>query len=62
MIINWSKTKFMILTNKKIIIPRVIKSLNNDVEVVEEFKLLGIMIDSKLNFERYFEQLKLEVN
>ena len=61
MIINWAKTKFMILTNKKIAFPKVINLLNNDVEVVEDFKLLRIMINIKLNFGKYFENLKLKV-
>jgi hypothetical protein len=47
--INWTKTFLMVVTNKHIKIP--LSFLFNDIEIkcVEEFKLLGVTIDSKLN-------------
>ena len=62
MIINWSKTKFMILTNKKSLLPNTINLSSNEIEVVDNFKLLGIHIDKKLSFDIYFNNLKQKVN
>ena len=53
MIINWSKTKYMIQTNKKIEYPKLITIVNN--KVVDDLKLLGIHLDRKLTFEKYVD-------
>ena len=61
--INWSKTNFMIVTNKRIKSPKEIEVSNGIlVKVVDQFKLLGIKIDNKLNFASYAAQIKKNVN
>jgi hypothetical protein len=61
--INWKKTKIMFVTNKRnIILPNEILIDNNQVEVVDSFKLLGITIDNKLNFLEYVGELKKNIN
>ena len=61
--INWSKTKAMFLHNKKsIILPERISFGSEHVEVVHSFKLLGVMIDEKLNFNDFIKTTKKSVN
>ena len=62
--INWDKTYFMFVTNKRLgkKTPTVIPIDNSQVKVVENFKLLGVTIDNKLNFEKYSRDLRLSVN
>ncbi len=54
--LNWSKTYFMFVTNKRINLPNeiaVCKDINGkdiQVSVVNNFKLLGVTINNKLNF------------
>ena len=53
---NWSKTFFMIVTAKhksKLRIPTTIKVANFDVNEIEEFKLLGVLLDNKLSFKHH---------
>ena len=56
--INWSKTKFMLLTKKRINKPKFIEIVRNEIEVVTEFKLLGVIIDDKLQFNKHIDNLK----
>ena len=47
---NWSKTFFMIVTAKhksKLRIPTTIKVANFYIDIIEEFKLLGVLLDNK---------------
>ena len=63
--INWSKTYFMFTTNKRIFksIPSVISlDVNTNVNVVNKFKLLGVILDNKLNFLPYISFLKTQIN
>ena len=61
--INWSKTKLMFLTNKRgITFPSNFVIDKNSVEVVQEFRLLGVNIDNKLNFKKHVENVKCLVN
>ncbi len=49
----------MIVTNKRIKSPKEIEVSNGIlVKVVDQFKLLGINIDNKLNFASYGAQIK----
>ena len=60
MTINWSKTKAMFITKRHTEIEHI-KSIHIDgfeVEVVKEFKLLGIMIDHSLSFNDLLIDLK----
>ncbi len=62
--INWSKTFFMFVTNKrtKNKLPKQIVINGVQVEVVESFKLLGVTIDNKLNFTKYTSDLRKIIN
>ena len=64
--INWSKTYFMFVTNKRVKLPKEIvvgsKAVNdkceeNKVSVVNSFKLLGVTIDNKLTFVEHCSNL-----
>jgi hypothetical protein len=64
--INWSKTFFMFVTNKRVKLPNEItvgtKLINDKIEdfkesVVNSFKLLGVAIDNKLNFNEHCSNL-----
>ena len=53
----------MFVTNKQnIIIPEFIEINGNQVKVVSEFKLLGIIIDNKLNFIKNTCKLRKSIN
>ena len=65
--INWCKTFFMFVTNKRIKVPNEItvssKIENNElieikVKVVTSFKLLGVTIDNKLTFSDHCSNIK----
>lgn len=60
--INWSKTYGMVITNKRVKIPKSINIAETQVEIVDKFRLLGVTIDSKLNFESYICELKRQIN
>ena len=61
--INWSKTKIMFISKKRnLVIPTRILIDQTFVEVVDSFKLLGITIDNKLNFEKYASELRININ
>lgn len=61
--INWDKTEIMIVTKKRNInIPSSIMINNIKINVVDKFKLLGIIIDNKLNFQDYLYELKMKIN
>jgi len=62
MSLNWSKTKFMILSGSKLPDFKTLNLFGMGVEVVSEFKLLGILIDNKFSFSNHIKQLKLKVN
>jgi hypothetical protein len=61
--INWIKTKIMFIHNKRgIIMPAKLTVNGHVVEVVHEFKLLGIWIDDKLNFNKQTADLRKAAN
>ena len=60
--INWSKTYGMVITNKRIKIPKFLTIAGTQVEIVDKFRLLGVTIDSKLNFETHVSELKRQIN
>lgn len=52
--INWSKTEFMFICDKrKVQLPEVIYIDGTPVKVVSSFKLLGVTIDNKLSFRAH---------
>ena len=70
--INWTKTKIMFISkkmevndlNKKQMMqfPKFIKINNNEVEVVNNFKLLGVTIDNKLSFYKHTSEMRVAIN
>ena len=60
--INWSKTYIMFITNKRVKTPAFVEFDSIKVEVVEKFRLLGVLIDNKLNFNAYVAQQCLAIN
>ena len=61
--INWKKNEIMFIHNKKnITIPDFIMINEYQVKVVSEFKLLGIIIDDKLNFNAYASKIRKAIN
>ena len=63
--INWSKTFCMVITNKRLKDLKSLKVIDfgeAKVQIVDKFRLLGVTIDSKLNFELYISELRLQIN
>jgi hypothetical protein len=60
--INWTKTFLMVVTNKRIKIPPSFTFNNIEIKCVEEFKLLGVTIDSKLNFNKHISIVSHTIN
>jgi len=60
--INWTKTFLMVFTNKRIKIPDSICFKEIEIKCVNEFKLLGITIDSKLSFNTHVSNLGRIIN
>jgi len=52
----------MFISNKKITLPKEISIQDKKIEVVTSFKLLGITIDNKLNFNSYITQTRNIIN
>ena len=59
--VNWDKTFFMFVTTKRTKAPLTIEIDGKQVKVVDQFKLLGVTIDNKLNFSNYASILKNSV-
>ena len=60
--LNWSKTFFMFITNKRVKLPSEIEVNGNLVKTVANFKLIGINLDNKLNFSTHCSDLKKIIN
>ena len=60
--INFKKTYCMIVTRKRIVLPKTITLNNIEIEVVDSFKLLGVTIDNKLTFTKYISIVCGRVN
>jgi len=52
----------MIISNKKFTRPKTISLFNNEIDVVENFKLLGVTIDNKLNFMQHASNVSSMIN
>jgi hypothetical protein len=59
--INWSKTFVMYITNKRLVRPKEFTILNHSIEAVEQFKLLGVIIDNKLSFAQHVSKVRKDV-
>ena len=62
MTINWKKSKIMFITNQKILIPINFQLDGNLVDVVNDFRLLGVNINNKFKFDNHVEILKSTIN
>ena len=60
--INWSKTYLMFKTNKRLILLKQIDYDSISIEVVDEFKLLGVLIDNKIHFKAHIDRVSILVN
>ena len=60
--LNWSKTFFMFIKNKRFKYPNSIDVYGNNIIVVNSFKLLGVTLDDKLTFNDFVNITKKSVN
>ncbi len=62
--VNWSKTFVMIVKplRKKIKIPDTIVVDSIEIKVVNKFKLLGVELQSELNFDSFVSRVCLQAN
>lgn len=60
--INWSKTFVMFVTNRRISLPSSVDLNGVCVSVVSEFKLLGVTLDNKLNFDKHISIVCRQIN
>ena len=60
--INWSKTFVMFIANSRAALPPTVSLNNVDVLVVKEFKLLGVTLDHKLNFDKHVAIMCRQIN
>ena len=59
--INWSKTNIMYITNRHLVIPKKFKYMETQIEVFDQFKLLGVIIDNKLKFSQHVSAIRKQV-
>jgi hypothetical protein len=52
----------MVITNRRIIIPKQLEFDDAKILIVEEFKLLGVIIDNKLNFIKHVAKQCITIN
>ena len=61
--INWDKTELMFFTQKREIdFPKTIMIQNKTINVIDQFKLLGIIIDNDLTFLPQVANLRIKIN
>ena len=64
--INWKKTNIMYITNKHVTLPSSLKFTIGttciEIEAVEKFKLLGVIIDNKLSFKAHVADVCNKIN
>ena len=60
--INWKKTFCMFVTNKRILLPTSLELFGEKISVVENFKLLGVTLDNKLNFKQHCANICSTIN
>jgi hypothetical protein len=60
--INWSKTYCMFVSNKRVTFPPTVLIDNIQVNVVDQFTLLGVTVDHKLNFNKHVSNICLQIN
>ena len=60
--INWTKTYIMLISKKHIDAPLYIQFNDIKIEIVQNFKLLGIYIDNNLMFDTHVKNICLSIN
>ena len=61
--LNLNKTKAMIITHKRYDLPLQNIIINNtEIEYVNEYKYLGLIIDKELNFKKHISNLNSRLN
>jgi hypothetical protein len=60
--LNWSKTFITYITNKRVVIPKSISINNKTINVVDKFRLLGVLVDDKFKFDTCVTQQCLAIN
>jgi len=60
--INWSKTFVMFVTKERVSLPSSVDLNGVSVSVVTEFKLLGVTLDNKLNFDKHISIVCRQIN
>ena len=60
--INWKKTEIMFISSRRVIYPKTIMIDNKSVDVVDSFRLLGVVIDNKLNFSQHVSTVCKQIN
>ena len=51
----------MYITNRRVVKPKEFNVSDNKIEVVEQFKLLGVIIDNKLSFSQHVSNIRKSV-
>ncbi len=52
----------MYITNKRVVIPKSFLINNQTINVVDKFRLLGVLVENKLKFDAYVAQQCLAIN
>ena len=60
--VNFDKTNIMFVTNKRTEKPKSVELNNCSIQVVDDFRLLGVTLDSKFSFVKHASLLVLSVN
>ena len=59
--INWSKTFVIFISDRRIKPPKELVLNGSTVEVVSNFKLLGVTLDNKLKFDKFTSELRNKI-
>ena len=62
LLVNPSKSKFMVVSNRNIPDNLVLKLGNDSINCVDSFKYLGVYIDSKLKFKDHIEHIESKLS
>ena len=62
LVVNWSKTKAMVVNRHEVGLPENIILGDNKIEFVRKFKLLGVVVDSRLMFSDHVGAVCKRVN
>ena len=60
--LNVDKTYLMVITRKRIVIPDTIVLNGVSIKVVRQFKLLGVILDDKMLFNKHIASICIKIN